>query len=257
MKIGDSHLSLRTKTVPVRNSSINMMSEENTTETKPAVTNVTMLRNGTYTHLLRICLVAPDLYVHFVSRDSAKHPAWDGKQITEMHVPDHISYHRDGKVHLKHKKGRYSGLPFQLPEDFLGIDKLLNLPLLAVSFYEKGFTNFSEGIGKPLTERPEDHDVIETCNITITVVVIIRDLAPTPNEERCIYIMFMPGGFVPKPEDKVVLQGKEGVQLMLVNFNPTWNQLRSELKLFSKDEESRCKQFMERASTQFGGQMQI
>ena len=210
-----------------------------------------MLRNGAYTHLLRISIVDDDLYVHFVSDERGKHPTCKGKEITEMHLPDHLSYHQDGTVHIKHKKGKRSKLPFRLPEKFLSLDKLINLPILACSFYEQGFVVDSHGIGKLLKGRPEGHVIIESCNITFTVAVFLRDLAGKPKEQRSIEVRLLPGGFVPTSQDAAVLQGAEGFPKFRLDLNPTWDSLKNHLKLFSKSEEEQISKFIERASKGF------
>lgn len=229
------------------NGNIENMKKINTTQV-----NISMLREGIYSHLLRLAFVGDDFYIHFVSINRDKHPTWNGKNISKMHLPDHLSYHKDGTVHIKHKKGKYSKVPFQLPKQFMSLDVLFNLPLLAVSFYEKGFTQTGDGVGKTLSAQPNEHVMIESCGITFTVVIFLRDFTRMPREQRCIDIMTMPGGFVPTSNDVTVLQGKEGVPKLLVNLNPTTEQLQHELKLFDKDEVNRVGKFMECASMQFG-----
>ncbi len=210
-----------------------------------------MLRNGIYTHLLRISVVRDDLYVHFISDERGKHPTYNGKEITDMHIPDHLSYHQDGTPHIKHKKGKRSELPFRLPDKFLSLDKLIDFPILALSFSEQGFAEVSHGLGKSLKERPESHVIIESCNITFTVVVFLRDKTGTPKERRCIDLMVMPGGFVPTSQDVTVLQGAPGIAKLLVQLNPTYENLKNDLRLFSKSEKELVSKFMKVASKDY------
>ena len=176
----------------------------------------------------------------------------NGEDISMMYLPDHLSYHRDGVVHIKHKKGKYSSIPFRLPRRFMSLDVLFDLPLLAVSFYENGFAGTGGGVGKMLSACPEEHVVIESCGITFTVVVFLRDLMHIPKKQRCIDIMTMPGGFVPTSNDRAVLQGKDGTPKMFVNLNPTIEQIKNELKLFDKNEVHIVGDFFDSASMKFG-----
>ena len=94
-------------------------------------------------------------------------------------------------------------------------------------------------------------------NITFTVVVHLRDLTDAPKERRSIEVMIMPGGFVPRTQDQVVLQGKDGIPMMIAHLNPTSGQLRSELKFFDPREQARAHDFMKQASETLGGQRRI
>lgn len=226
--------------------------KEHSSVNTTAEVNVTMLRNGKYVYLLRIAHVGDDFYVHLISDNRDKHPTYDGVNVMDMHLVDHISYHQDGTVHLKHKKGKYSKVSFQIPQKFLALDDLFDMPLLAISFYEKGFEQTGNGVGKILAECPEDHKVIESCNITFTVALFVRDIAPKPKVLRCIETIVLPGGFVPDANAYQVHNipdGSEVVPKLLVGLNPSSEQLRNDLTFFDKSELDRIDRFMSCATT--------
>jgi len=210
----------------------------NISKKEPTEINISIFRNNKYYHILRLAIVGDDSYIHFVSKFREEIKTSDGVNVFYKKAPDHISYHQDGKVHIKHKDGSYYDLPFKLPENFLTKAVNYNMPWIAISFYEEAFEEHAPFF-KVLEGKPDNHTIIESHNVTLTILVKLRDMTDTPLENRVIDFEVRIGGLIPnKPyPDLIENETNIGKKYPILNacLNPT-NELMEELKLFSKSE---------------------
>lgn len=207
--------------------------------------NISLLRNNKYYHLLRFAFVGDDSYVHFISSYRKEVKYSDGDNVFYEKLPDHISYHKDGKVHIKHKGGTYSNLPFKLPEKFLTQTKLFDFNWIAISFYDGAFDEHLEYF-KCTDDKPDNHIIIESHLVSFTILVKVKDMTTTPLENRTIDFEVRIGGLVPDQPYPNLLENesKSDKKFPVLNIclNPTLD-LINDFKLFSKNEVDNCEKF--------------
>lgn len=210
----------------------------NTSTQKQTEINISIFRNEKYYHILRFANVGDDSYIHFVSKYCKEIKTSDGVSVFYKKAPDHISYHKDGKVHIKYKDGSYYELPFELPEKFLTKAVNYDLPWIAISFYEEAFEEHTPFF-KVLDKKPDNHVIVESHNVTLTILINLRDLTDIPLENRVIDFEVRIGGIIPDQPYPNFLVNETNIgkkyPILNVCLNPT-NELLEDLKLFSQNE---------------------
>jgi len=200
--------------------------------------NISIFRNGKYYHVLKFKTDGDDSYVCFMSNFREKIRTSDGTSVFYKKAPDHISYHKDGKVHITHKDGSHHDLPFKMTEKFLADTALYNLPWVAISFYDESFEEHTPFF-KVLDKKPDNHTVVESHNVTLTVLVKLRDLTDIPLENRAIEFEVRIGGMIPDKPYPNLIEDETNIgkkfPILSVCLNPT-NEMTEEFRLFSESE---------------------
>lgn len=204
--------------------------------------------------ILRFAIIGDDSYIHFVSRYKDTIKDSDGNTVTYKKAPDHISYHRDGKVHIKFKDGTYHDVPLNVPEKHLTNPVKQDLLWIAISFYEEGFKEHAPFF-KLQEKKPDKHVIIESNNVTFTILIRSRDLSDIPLDRRTIDFEVRVGGIIPdKPYPNLIdSETIANKQFPIFNacLNPTEDMMQN-LKLFSEEEVRNAGKFNEFLSQTFG-----
>jgi hypothetical protein len=228
-----------------------------TSTKKPTEINISIFRNDKYYHVLRFAIVGDDSYIHFISKYRKEIKTSDGNNVFYKKAPDHISYHKDGKIHIKHKDGSYHDLPFKLPEKFLTKDVNYDMPWIAITFYEEAFKEHAPFF-KVLEKKPDNHIIVESHNVTFTILVKLRDLSDIPLEKRVIDFEVRIGGLIPDKPYPNLLENETniGKKYPILNacLNPT-NEQMADLKLFGQNESDNVGKFHEYLSKTFANTM--
>ncbi|MFK7780685.1 MAG: hypothetical protein QM490_06310 [Candidatus Gracilibacteria bacterium] len=206
-------------------------------------TNISIKIGNKFYHILKINIHESDFYIHLITRDRELHRTSDeNNDIVYEKLPDHISYHADGVIHITHKKGGgRTTLPFALKENLLNTKSFLDLPVYAISYYEQGF----EGLKKyaiEYNEKPEGHVIYEPKGISFTTIMFIKDFHDDlHNFGRNLDFVIKVGGLEQGLKlPKGLIQEEEiSYPIVNMNFNPTNEELEN-LKLFSKQEMDKC-----------------
>ncbi len=178
-------------------------------------------------HLINLTLsAAGDIYVRFVSRNRETVQTSD-PAIDKM--PDHISYHSSGVIHIRHKKGQRSTVPLRLKSGLLNTPGSMNLPFLAVSYYRENIDAYKATmkISASTTVTTPGTRVISPAG-SFTLVFRITDLARRPLENRALDVLCLPGTLPlddPAP-NLVIPEHSDVAPLLNCCLNPTWELIK-------------------------------
>lgn len=170
-------------------------------------------------------------YAHLISRTYCR--LWAAHTVPSQaaidRMPDHISYHSSGVIHIRHKEGQTSTVPFRLKTGLLDTPGSLNLPFLAVSYYREHFDAYkavmkisgsvnADGAGSQVISPPD----------SFTLVFRIIDLARRPLENRALEIRCLMGTLPldDSAPNLVIPDDSAVVPLLNCCLNPTWGLIK-------------------------------
>lgn len=119
-----------------------------------------------------------EVFIHFVTRDRNQILSPNGK-TTNI---DHISFHKDGKVHLKMKGGKRIKVPLKLNKTLWKIEDKVDVPILAISYYHEKFAEYCDKY-VPIIEK-DSIDFSFYTNKSFTIVFWLKDYGKTPKDLR-------------------------------------------------------------------------
>jgi hypothetical protein len=175
--------------------------------------------DGKYYHLIKMAVQDnAEIFIHLISKN--KQDVWTDGEL--MKLPDHISYHKDGRVHIKHKGGERTILPFRFKEALLNTQGLVNLPFLTISFYKNRFEMYKSFL-TPLDKQPTNHSIIKAKD-SFTLIFTLKDLTNIPCQQRQIKVDYKYGCMPIEKEKLPALEDGDRVSPIInVCLNPDKN----------------------------------
>ncbi|MBS2212231.1 hypothetical protein KEM09_12505 [Carboxylicivirga mesophila] len=137
--------------------------------------NISAKVGSLYYHLLKLRINKDELFVHFISPYRGNVKASDKEKVYEMKLPDHVSFHKDGKVHITYKGKNSRTDLVKFKESILTQNvNYTDMALLLVSYYCDGFKEFEDFF--KTTDIPNDsHSIIIPDKKSFSVLISIND----------------------------------------------------------------------------------